>query len=188
MELRQDGRLHLLVSDAQRALPLHRPRQGADPPAGRGQNLGAGTVRFAADTYRFTGDCYAAAGAAFDFSAAGAAVRPRIKGPGSFTGCPANGVTVVAETADDWTGAEVPILDGVAAGRLTVDFARTAENPLSEDLPTGLVVAKLVNGATLSDIRLKNTGLRNKHGVFSVNADGEVVMDVVDCGMMMIVR
>lgn len=157
--------------------------------AGGVRNLGAGTVRFASGTAQFTGAAYAAAGATVDFTEAGT-VAAGISGSGTFKGLSGAGTRIVLDAADDWTGFEVPVLDGgTLTGTVAVDFGRTAANPLSDSEPKGLVVAKLVNGTVLpKNLRLKNTGLKNKRGVFSVNADGEVVMDVVDCGMMMIVR
>lgn len=149
---------------------------------GKVRNLGAGTVKFADGTCRIEGPCYAAAGATVDFSDATSLAKAKVQGPGAFRIASGKGATVVAETADDWTGAEVPVFDGCAVGRLTVDFGRTEDDPLSENLPTGLVVAKLVNGATIDGIRLANTGLKRIRGEFSVTADGEVLLNVVEGG------
>ena len=155
------------------------------------QNLGAGTVKFAAGTAQFTGAAYAAEGATVDLTEAGA-FTAALSGPGTFRLASANGLRLALAATDDWTVADVPTIDATAlAGILTVDFGRDADHPLSDTNPKGLVIAKLAPGTTYAPTALakvRNTGLKNKRGVLTVNANGEVVMDVIDAGLMMIVR
>ena len=159
--------------------------------AGGVQNLGAGTVKFAAGTAQFTGAAYAAEGATIDFTEAGA-FTAALSGPGTFRLASANGLRLALAATDDWTVAEVPTLDATAlAGILTVDFGRDADHPLSDTNPKGLVIAKLAPGTTYVPTALakvRNAGLKSKRGVLTVNANGEIVMDVIDTGLVMIVR
>ena len=159
--------------------------------AGGVQNLGAGTVKFAAGTAQFTGAAYAAEGATIDFTEAGV-VNAALSGPGTFRLASANGLKLALTATDDWTVTEVPTLDATAlTGILTVDFGRDADHPLLDTNPKGLVIAKLAPGTTYVPTALakvRNTGLKSKRGVLTVNANGEIVMDVIDTGLMMIVR
>ena len=159
--------------------------------AGGIQNLGAGTVKFAAGTAQFTGAAYAAEGATVDFTEAGA-FTAALSGPGTFRLASQNGLKLALTATDDWTVTEVPTLDATAlTGILTVDFGCDAEHPLLDTSPKGLVIAKLAPGTTYVPTALakvRNTGLKSKRGVLTVNANGEIVMDVIDTGLMMIVR
>ena len=156
-----------------------------------GLQVKSGTVAFAADSYGFTGPCAVSEGAVADLTNAGAIDTAAFAGPGTVRNATVRRARIVQDVADDWTGGLAPTFDGSAVtGRLTVDFGRTEANPLSETLPQGLVIAKLVNGSTLASksVKLLNTGREHIVGIARVTKDGDVVMDVINAGLMMIVR
>ena len=163
--------------------------------AGGFQNIGAGTVKFAADTYKFGGTCYAADGATIDLSTAGAVTGAAFGGAGVVSGASFSGATrVVLDAADDWTADEVPTFSGcnLSAATLVVDYGRTAENPLDGEMPKqGILVAKLVGCTGTPRFRLKTstTGLRGLGATFTVDpTTGEVRMSVDRRGSIFIFR
>ena len=159
------------------------------------QNLGAGTVKFAAGTYKFGGTCYAADGATIDLSTAGAVSGAAFGGAGTVSGGAFSGVARIAlDASDDWTADEVPTFSGcdLSAATLVVDYGRTAENPLDGDLPKqGVLVARLSGCTGTPRFRLKTsaTGLRSLGATFAVDpVTGEVRMSVDRRGGVLTIR
>ena len=161
------------------------------------RHLGAGTVKFAADTYKFTGTCEVADGATVDLSDAGTVSGAAFAGPGTITGGTFAGTTkiMLSGAADDWSGAVVPTFDACTfGGRVVVDFGRTSEDPLADPgmSSESVVVAKFRNGTPdVSGWRLlsSSTGLRSVCGTFSVDVErGEVRMVPGHVGAILIIK
>jgi hypothetical protein len=156
-------------------------------------NAGAGTVRFGAGTFAFDGVCETAAGATTDLSAAGLLSGKSFSGAGTVKGASLSGTVISLSAGDDWSVAEVPLFDGCTfGGTVWIDLGRTAENPLSEEKPESLTVARFKGAAPdVSGWRLtgSSTGLSSLKGVFTADAaTGEVRMSVQRCGFSLIVR
>ena len=156
-------------------------------------NAGAGTVRFGAGTFAFDGVCETAAGATTDLSSAGLLSGKSFSGAGTVKGATLSKVVISLAANDDWSIAEVPLFDGCTfSGTVWVDLGRTADNPLSEEMPEHLTVARF-NGIApdVSGWRLKgySTGVSSLKGEFTVDkTSGEVRMSVKRSGFMMLVR
>ena len=151
-------------------------------------NAGEGTVKFASGAYGFGGVCEVASGTV-DLTDAGALSDVKVKGAGEIKGLSANSVRIMASADDNWNVTGIPRFDGLTANRVTVDFGRTAQSS-SEDLPKGINLGKVFGGASgdVSCWRVANTGFSRVSGRFSVNGDGEVVVDLERVGMAIIVR
>ena len=156
-------------------------------------NAGAGTVRFGAGTFAFGGVCETVAGATTDLSAAGPLSGKSFSGAGTVKGAALSNAVISLAANDDWSIAEVPLFDGCTfSGTVWVDLGRTADNPLSEEMPESLTVARVTGVAPdVTQWRLKGytTGLSSLIGMFSVDASsGEVRMAVKRSGFIMLVR
>lgn len=157
--------------------------------AGGVVNAGKGTVRFAQGACAFSGVCEAAdPDAVIDLTDAGALPAVGAAGAGTIVGMNASRITVRCPADDDWTVRALPTLDGCSAGTVVIDMGRTAENPMSDEFPTNLAVARWTGTGTVPNFKLAHTGLRNVGGTFRVDADGTVRMDVSNVGILLIVR
>jgi hypothetical protein len=160
-------------------------------------NAGAGTVKFASGTYKFTGPCEVASGAKVDLLDAGVVSGAAFKGAGTVFGGNFSGVTkiMLSNVADDWIVPEVTTFENCAfGGRVLVDFGRSADNPLDEDLIArgSIAVAKFSGAAPdVSGWKVKagSTGLKFIGGTFSVDEEkGEVRMTPCSVGTVIVVR
>jgi hypothetical protein len=160
-------------------------------------NMGAGTVKFASGTYKFTGPCEVSSGAAVDLSDAGVVSGAAFKGAGTVFRGSFGGITRIdlSGVADDWTVTHVPTFENcVFNGRILVDFGRSADNPLDEDLigRGSIAVAKFSGAAPdVSGWKVKagSTGLKFIGGTFSVDEEkGEVRMTPCSVGTVIVVR
>lgn len=157
-------------------------------------NVGAGAVKFAADALAFSGTCRAAPGAMIDLSEAGPLSGVKFGGAGTVSGGTFRGrVSVMSEMAEDGHVTDAPTFTGCdfTGATLLVDCGRTAESPLADPLPTNVRVARLVNCTGVPALKLKSrsTGRTFVSGAFAVDpATGDVYLDVVSAGLMLIVR
>ncbi len=151
---------------------------------------GEGTVAFGAGAYRFAGPACATSGT-IDLASAGTVSGAAFGGgDGVIRGGSLARATVALEV--DGTGVAtngVPhFADCTFTGAVRVDLGRTEEEPL-DSLPQDVLVARYSGTTAPSAVlwRLRGTGLRHVRGVFRVQ-DGEVRMDAVPCGAILIVR
>ena len=157
-------------------------------------NVGAGAVKFAADALAFSGTCRAASGATIDLSEAGPLSGVKFGGAGTVSGGTFRGrVSVMSEMAEDGHVADAPTFTGCdfTGATMLVDCGRTAESPLADPLPTNVRVARLVNCTGVPALRLKSrsTGRSFVSGAFTIDqTTGDVYLDVVSAGLMLIVR
>jgi hypothetical protein len=151
-------------------------------------NEGKGTVRFASGTYSFGGVCEVASGTV-DLSDAGDIAEAKFKGMGTVSGLKAGKTRIIAEADENWNVAGVPRFDGCSLGRVVVDFAKSGDS-LSNELPKGIRLGKIFGGTPgdVSRWRVANTGYARVRGRFSVDADGEVSVDLERVGLAVIVR
>ncbi len=165
--------------------------------AGGMRNMGDGTVKFASGTYKFTGPCEVSSGAAVDLSDAGVVSGAAFKGAGTVFRGSFGGITRIdlSGVADDWTTAQAPTFENcLFNGRVLVDFGRSADNPLDEDLigRGSIAVAKFSGAAPdVSGWKVKagSTGLKFIGGTFSVDEEkGEVRMTPCSVGTVIVVR
>lgn len=150
---------------------------------------GPGTVAFGAGTADFAGTLDVRQGTV-DFSANGeAAAFTAVKGSGTVSGATMGAVSFpITLLADGTSSNAVTFADCTFGGTLKVDLGRTEVNPLVEPYPENVLVARYT-GTTppVGKMRLVGTGCKNLRGEF-VAAGGEVRMNVVPTGMMVIVR
>lgn len=160
-------------------------------------NKGDGTVKFASGTYKFTGPCEVSAGATVDLSDAGVVSGAAFKGAGTVSRGSFGGITRIdlSGVADDWTIMQAPTFENcIFNGRVLVDFGRSADNPLNEDLigRGSIAVAKFSGAAPdVSGWKVKagSTGLKFIGGTFSVDEEsGEVRMTPCSVGTVIVVR
>ena len=151
-------------------------------------SAGDGTVKFVGDTVKFSGLLDIRSGTV-DLTAANARDALSVRGPGTLKGGTITALTI-SESLDDGTLVGAPVIDGVTAEYVVVDFGRDETSPIAESEAENLLVAtySTENPPTVGRWRVAGTGLAHPRAKFSVSG-GEVratVQDVV--GTMMIFR
>ena len=149
-------------------------------------NAGEGTLKFASRAYQLGGVCEVASGTV-DFSEAGRLDEVKLSGAGVVKGLNAARARISVAVGEDWSVEAVPEFEGKVPDRVTVDFGRSGSS-FSNELPKGIVLGKVPAGTDVSCWRIANTGFSRVSGRFSVNGDGEVVVDLERVGMDIIVR
>ena len=151
-------------------------------------SAGEGTVKFTSNTLQFTGLVDIRSGTV-DLSTANALDALSVRGPGTLKGGTITTLTI-SETLDNGNVVGAPVLDGVTAERVFVDFGRDETSPIGEFEAENLLVAtySTENPPTVGKWKVAGTGFAHPHAEFTVSG-GEVratVKDVV--GTMMIFR
>lgn len=141
---------------------------------------GEGTVKFTGDTLRFTGLLDIRSGTV-DLSETDSRAELTVRGPGTLKG----GRITKLVISQDATGAEAPVLDGVVAEKVVVDFGADAAKPVAKG--ESVLIARYGETApTIGKWRVKGTGLRYPHANITFG-DGEVRAKVTE-SMTLIVR
>lgn len=143
---------------------------------------GAGTVRFFRDTVRFTGPIDVRSGT-LDLSEAGQLGALTLKGTGTVKGGSFAGLCLVSDAQLKFDGTDF-------GETLTVDFGRTAENPLTPaELKDGIEIGTISGAAPVlpANVRGINTGLGSVRGTVGV-VGNKLVATLSRPGMMVIVR
>ena len=149
-------------------------------------NAGAGTVKFVGDAWTFGGLLDIRSGTV-DATEADAKAAATVRGPGTLKGGQFGTLTLLAAGPSGETS-YAPVLDGVAASTVKVDFGADESAPLDMDDLVNVTVATYTGDApSVGRWRVVGTGHRNVRGEFTV-ADGTVKMTVVDTGSVIIVR
>lgn len=146
---------------------------------------GDGTVKFTGGTLQFTGLLDIRSGAV-DLTETDARESLTVRGPGTLKGGEIATLTI-SETFDDGTVAGAPVLDGVTAGKVVVDFGRDESSPM--DTCDNLLVATYPAGdpPVVGKWSVSGTGIPKSKGSFTV-ANGEVRATVFSAGFLMIVK
>ncbi|MBR4939333.1 MAG: hypothetical protein IKZ22_10710 [Kiritimatiellae bacterium] len=151
-------------------------------------NEGEGTVAFGENTFRFNGVCEVVSGTV-DLSGAGKIDEVKLRGEGTVRGMTASKVRLMAEADENWNVSGLPTFDGCSLDRVVVDFGMSGAS-LSNELPKGIRLGKIFGGTPgdVSRWRVANTGYARVRGRFSVDADGEVSVDLERVGLTVMVR
>lgn len=146
---------------------------------------GDGAVKFTGNTLQFTGLLDIRSGSV-DLTEADARESLTVRGPGTLKGGEIATLTI-SETFDDGTVAGAPVLDGVTAGKVVVDFGRDESSPM--DTCDNLLVATYPAGnpPVVGKWSVSGTGIPKSKGSFTV-ANGEVRATVFSAGFLMIVK
>jgi hypothetical protein len=151
-------------------------------------NEGEGTVAFGENTFRFNGVCEVVSGTV-DLSDAGKLEEVKLRGEGTVRNMTASKVRLMAEADENWNVSGLPTFDGCSLDRVVVDFGMSGAS-LSNELPKGIRLGKIFGGTPgdVSRWRVANTGYARVRGRFSVDADGEVSVDLERVGLAVMVR
>ena len=151
---------------------------------------GEGTVTFGSGSAKFTGALDVRQGVADFSSNGGAASFTAVKGAGTVSAATMGAVALPLTLLADGTASNVVTFASCTfGGPVKVDLGFTEENPIAEPYPQGLVVARYTGTAPdVGRLRLVGTGKKNLRGVFSA-ANGEISLEeVIQTGVILIVR
>jgi hypothetical protein len=167
--IRMDGVGAILKPNAQCTFTTKIPFEGT----GGCVVAGEGTVKFTGSTLKFTGLLDIRSGAV-DLSEASALAELQIRGPGKLVG----GNIAKLAIRGDASGNSAPVLSGVTADRVVVDFGAEADSPVNGE---NILVAVYPeeNPPEIGRWKVAGTGLRLAHAQFSVKG-GEVRATVTE--------
>ena len=151
-------------------------------------SAGEGTVKLTGNALQFTGLVDIRSGTV-DLTAANARDSLAVRGPGTLKGGTITTLTI-SESLDDGTVVGTPVLDGVTAEHVVVNFGRDETSPIAESEAENLLVAtySVENPPTVGRWRVAGTGLAHPRAEFTVSG-GEVRATVKEAiGTMMIIR
>ena len=148
---------------------------------------GEGTVAFTGNTIQFAGLVDIRSGTV-DITEANARDALAVRGPGTLKGGTITTLTL-SESIEGGVLSGAPVLDGVSASLVVVDFGRDENDPLDTAATANLLVAKYPDGnpPSVGKWRATGTGIPHAHAMFSVSG-GEVRLNVVSApGTMVLV-
>ena len=151
-------------------------------------SAGEGTVAFTGSALQFSGLLDIRSGTV-DLTAANARDALAVRGPGTLKGGNIATLTI-SGSLDDGTVVGAPVLDGVTADRVVVDFGRDESSPIDESEAENLLVATypMENPPAVGRWKVSGTGLAHPRAEFTVSG-GEVRATVKEAvGTMMIIR
>ena len=148
-------------------------------------SAGEGTVKFTGGAMQFTGLLDIRSGTV-DLTAANARESLTVRGPGTLKGGEITTLTI-SETFEGGVLSGAPVLDGVAAGRVVIDFGRDESSPMDECENVLVATYPVENPPTIGRWTVSGTGITNVKGLFTVSG-GEVRASVKQFGFMMIIR
>ena len=123
-----------------------------------------------------------------DITEANARDALAVRGPGTLKGGTITTLTL-SESIEGGVLSGAPVLDGVSASLVVVDFGRDENDPLDTAATANLLVAKYSDGnpPSIGKWRATGTGIPHAHATFSVSG-GEVRLNVVSApGTMVLV-
>ena len=146
---------------------------------------GEGAVKFTGNTLQFTGLVDIRSGTV-DLTAADARETLTVRGPGTLKGGSIATLTI-SETFADGTAVGAPVLDGVTANLVVVDFGRDESSPMEECENILVATYSMEDPPTIGKWMVSGTGISHVKGRFTVSG-GEVRASVAASGFVMIVR
>jgi hypothetical protein len=149
-------------------------------------SAGEGTVKLVRGAYSFKGLLDVRSGTV-DLRESAPVAKASLRGPGRVLGGDFGVLTLRLGGGESFES-KAPVLDGVKAGRVTVDLGVQKPGAFDIEALSNVTVATYLN--TPPDVghwRVVGTGLKRVRGEFTV-ADGKVMMRVVPTGMAVIVR
>ena len=148
---------------------------------------GAGTVKFVRDAWSFSGLLDIRSGTV-DLTEADAKPTAAVRGPGTLKGG-SFGTLTLKESFANGAASGVPVLDGVTAANVIVDFGADESNPLLLDDLADVTIATypIGNEPTVGSWRVRGTGLTGI-GTTIVVSGGAVRATVAPSGCVMIIK